>query len=126
MLKKCILIYIWTASAATGCRPSLLRACNLLLTVIRRDRRTGTINICFSKEDLLADLSGIYTNKEVRGMLDKNEFNQLDLVFSIGTAFVDRVTCEQHSHPMTHMHTSFPELRNILQRKNLEHVQTIE
>lgn len=88
MKKKYLLVYNSSACAAEGRKTSLVMACNLVLTVVVKD--SGSINVDFTKEDISANLNEHYTNDQIRDMLQRKDFDQLDSVLSYGAAFVDR------------------------------------
>lgn len=95
MLEIRLLVYTWTATDAVGCRTSLLRGYSLLLTTIRRHSEIETINIDYSKRDILADLNVLYTNRGIRGMHEEKDFEHPDSVFVILAVFVDSAMAEK-------------------------------
>lgn len=80
-LEKSFLIYLSSALAAASWRTSLLRACSLFLTGIRRPAGTEPIIMRFSKEEFSPDLTGHYTSNVIEGMLGVEDFLQVDYVF---------------------------------------------
>lgn len=120
ILEECILIYISSAPAAAGRRTFQLRTFTLLLIAIRRDGGKETINVYFSKGDISADLNGIYTSKGDTGMMEEDDFDQLNPIFSLVGDFSYITMGESHRHTVTYVHTKFSELRDQLNIKNMK------
>lgn len=59
-------------------------------------------------------------------MLEGNDIEQLDAVFSFVAEFVDKATDEDRHRPMTNIHTNFRELRRLSNRKTMEHVLVLQ
>lgn len=82
---------------------------SLLLTDMHGEHGTKTMNIDILKGSIPADKNGLCTNSENRGMLERKDFEQVDSVFQIVAAFVDRALDQQHRPP--HYAPSFHLLR---------------
>lgn len=67
----------------------LLKACSLLLTAVWKDSRTESINVNFTKEDILADLKALVTNNGIRYKLERKDLSQPDSVVLFVAALVD-------------------------------------
>lgn len=65
-------MYMSLAPAAAGRRKPLLRACYLSRTAIRGDSGPKTVNFDFPKGDILTDRDRLYSNNEIRGMVERN------------------------------------------------------
>lgn len=70
MVMECTPIYISSAAAATGHRTSLLRACNLLQTVIRKHIGSENINVDVSKGDISAEMNRLQTNNGISSTIE--------------------------------------------------------
>lgn len=94
MFKRCVLIYISSASAAEGRRASLLRSYSLLIMAICKGSESDTINVDLMRWEHLADLDGLYTEKQ-KGMLEGNNFDPLEYVLLFSAAFVNKAVGEK-------------------------------
>lgn len=97
-------MYVLYGNAAAGRRPSLLSACNLLMTIFK-DSRTDFINIVFIKRGISADVKGLRTHNRIRGMVEEQDFHEQDPIFLFVAAFVGGAMGENVG---TSSHTSIP------------------
>lgn len=114
MLEERVLIFISSVPAAAARRKSKLYACNLLFTVMCRGGGAETMNVDFFKEEVSTDLNGYYTYHIPGSKLKGKYFEQLYSIFHFVAASVNGVMAEEQQQPVTHVHTSFSELRHPL------------